>query len=289
MSDELQNGDAVPETVVQAPAENQNIGAELATASEGQHESKPPVDDAAVKAAAAQEAIQQTINKKHGQFKQAERERDLLQGQLDTIEREKQETLAQSMANAPVIPVYPTDEFADDYEAKVSKFNQDISAYQVKVQEKAEFDANQGVLAQQQQYNQQQATIAQQAETQKIANEHGARSLALNINPAEMQIAQNTVFSYGITDTCLMHMASHADSPLLFKELAANPQRGFELAAMSQTNTFGVDTLLATIATAAKELQPKQVTAPAPIEQIKGQGAEVKNDLYPHSAGATFT
>ena len=155
MSDELQNGEAVTEEVIPAVAEDQNNGVDLATTSEEQHESKAQiVDDAEAKQAAANLANQKVIDKKHFELKQAERDRDQLKSRLDEIERKEQEKLAQSFANNPVMPTIPSDQFADDYDAQVSKYQEDMIAYGNQVQSKATFDANQNVLVQQQQYQQ---------------------------------------------------------------------------------------------------------------------------------------
>ena len=291
MSEELQSGEALPEVSAEQLSADQNTGAELAPASDGQHESNAPVVDEATKDAEAKAAehaaTQKAINKKHFEGQQFKRERDALQAQVDETNRKSQESLAQSFANNPVMPVYPDDQFADDFEAKVAQYHQDMPEYNKKLQAKATFDANQNLADQQQQYQQQQAATAQQAEQQKTVTEHNARAAALNIDPVEMQAAQNAVISYGIPDACLMHLVNNSDSPLLFKHLAANPQQGFELAQMAQTNPYGVDTLLNNIVAQSKELKPKQVNAPAPIEQIKGSGAE-KPNKYKHSAGAKF-
>lgn len=296
MSEELQNGGDPSEVSTNAqteqPAENQNNGADLATASDGQHEPNAQVDDGATTESVKpegfinQDAVNHAIGKQTFKTKQAQRQVLELQGRLDTIERDKQEKLAKSFANAPVIPTYPVDQFADDFEAQLSKFNQDMGDYQGQVQEKANFDANQRQLGQQQQYQQQQTAIAQQAEQHKAITGHSARATALNINPVEMQAAQQAVVSYGIPDDCLMHIVNSEDSPLLFKHLAANPQDGYALANMS-AQSQGV--FLGGIASKAKELKPKTVTATKPIEQIKGGGAKPVDNKYPNSTGASFS
>lgn len=283
MSDELQNGEAVAEEIP-AVVEDQNIGADLATASDEQHEPKAQVDAAAAQLAAANAANQKVISKKHFETKQAQRERDELKSQLDEFNRKEQERVAQTFANNPVMPTVPTDQFADDYEAQMSNYHQDVGTYHSQLQAKATYEANQNALVQQRQYQQQQDAITRQAAAQQVVVGHNARAAALGIDQVEMQKAEDIVLSYEINPDVLNHIAGHEQSPVIVKHLAANPQDGIALAGMSP---YGVDVFLAGIAKKAEALAPKKVNAPAPVEQVKGGGAE-KTTKYRHIKNATF-
>lgn len=292
MSDENELQSSVEQPVEQEismeqfEAENPSIGAGLASASEEKHEESSQVDDsekveateeskAAEDEAKAKEATQAVINKKHFEAKQAQRERDALQAQLNEIERQKQEVEAAKYASIPEIP----SEFDDDYAEKMSQRDQVIQA-------KANFDAQQNLRNQQSQYQQQQAALAQQQEQQKVLIEHNARARALNISESEMVMAENTMLTYGIDPNCLVHIANHKDSPLIVKHLAANPQEGFALASM---NPYSVDTYLNSINAKTAELKPKQTKTPSPSAKLEGNGApaKVKNNR-PMTANAKF-
>lgn len=132
---------------------NHDNGADLATASDGNHEQTPEVDEEAKK----QAAIDKVIGEKTFKAKQAERERDELKQKLDAIEQAKREQEAQQIGN---IPPLPTDEFDDNYQ-------RDLQAHIDGVKRQAEWQANQAVYTQQQEQIQQQQQAQQAQELQQ--------------------------------------------------------------------------------------------------------------------------
>ena len=139
------------------PQENANHdnGAELATASDGNHEQTPEVDEEAKK----QAAIDKVIGEKTFKARQAERERDRAYKQkLDAIRSKQQrEQEAQQIGN---IPPMPTDEFDDNYQ-------RDLQAHIDAKVRHGQWEANQAVYTQQQEQIQQQQQAQQAQELQQ--------------------------------------------------------------------------------------------------------------------------
>lgn len=299
MSDkELQNDsvDAVKteETVI----EDQNTGAALATASESEHENQPKVEESAeAKAKKAQLAVEKVINTKTFETKQAERERDELQGKLNAIEKEKQESLAKSFKDAPAMPVMPnyptTDPFDDKHEQDVRKYHEDVATYNAnmplyhqQVQDKATFDAQQTTLQEQQKSNQQQEEQQRALKMQESQIAYRARSNELGIKPEELQAAGNAVSHYGLSNDLVMHILSDKEGPLITKHLAANPQDGFSLASM---NPYNVGELLNGIKVKAVQLKQKTTNTPEPVDQLVGAGAQLDLNKFPNSGRGKIT
>ncbi len=299
MSEELQNETAAPtdqpadaEFIDQAGGfENQeNKGADLAPASDAKHETKPQVeDDAEAKTKAAQEATQKVINEKTFKARQAERERDDLQAKLDVIEKEKQDKLSASFASMPDMPAFPTDEFDDNHEANVAKYQQDFADYKIKLVDKANFDAQQNAFSQQQQLIQQQTAQAKQIEQNKIVQEHNIRARTLGIDANEMQAAESAVLTYGYSEELLTHIVKAENSPLIMKHLAANPQKGFELANLALSDSYSAGVFLNDIKQEAGALKPITKQTPEPVDQLTGAGAKTDLSKFKHSKGARFT
>lgn len=293
---ELQN-ESVDSNIETTEIADQNTGVELATTSGSEHEQQPKVEESAeAKAAAAQIATQKVINKKTFETKQAERQRDELQGRLDTIEREKQEKLEEtfkSAPNMPTLPAYPTsDTFDEGHELEVKQYHEDVATYNAnmpvyhqQVQAKATFDASQASALQQQQ-DIQQVNVQQKAlKMQESTIAYTARSNELGIKPEELQAAGNAVEQYGLSSDLVMHILSDKDGPLITKHLAANPQDGFNLASM---NPYNVGSFLNEIKVKAAELKPKTTQTPEPVDQLVGAGAKLDLNKYPDSKGAKF-
>lgn len=274
MSEELQNGEVAPEVNGTAETENPNVGSELATDSGGQHEQEPKVDEAEAKAAAAQQATQDAINKKHFQAKQAERERDDALAKVAKFEQDKRDAEAVQAGNIPPIP----DEFDDDFQTKMAE--RDAALVR-----KAQFEASQATFAAQQQANQQAVQQQAQAEFQKAQVNYLNRSVELGIDQAEMQAAGNAVVSYGLSEQLLTHIVADKDGPLITKHLAANPSDAITLAGMSP---YDQGAYLSQIKAKAEALKPKQSTTPPPVESLTGGVAQTEPERFPNSAGSTF-
>lgn len=269
---ELQNEAVEPESILSDDHSNEETpveSAELATASEAEHEEQPQVDEQAK----AQEAINKAINKKHFEAKEAERRAEEAERQLQEFQRKEQERMAAQYADIPPIP----DAFDDDYDAKIKARDEALLA-------KARFDAQQQTLQQQEQARQQQAQADKARQFQEKAASYSKKALELGIKQEELQAAGNTVANYGLEDGLVLHILSDEDGPLITKHLAANPQEGYELA---QTSPYEVGLKLASIKEKAKALKPKKSNTPPPTEKVEGS-AVTPDDSYAHIKGASF-
>lgn len=270
MSNELQNDSAESEVIESAEIENQDDGAELAPASEAEHEEQPQVDEEAKK----QESIQKVINEKTFKAKQAEREANELREKLEKIEAEKREQMAQQVGDIPPMP----DAFDDDFDKKVKARDEALL-------KKAQFDSQQLLYQQQQQQLQQQKELAKQAEIQKAATSYASKATELGIKQEELQVAANTVATYGLNDDLVVHILNDPDGPLITQHLAANAQDGIDLASM---NPYEVGAFLNEIKQKASALKPKTSNAPAPATKIDGKGADPELGKYKNLGGVKF-
>lgn len=270
---ELQNEAVEPElNLSDEPAIEETPGesADLATASEAEHETQPQVVDEEAK---KQEAIQKAINKKHFEAKEAERKLAEAQAKIDEFEAKQRQEMEARVGNIPPLP----DPFDDDYEAK-------LKAREDALLQKAQFDAQQAIIQQQQQAQIQQAQAAKEAQVRESMTNYSKRAVELGIEQNELQAAGNTVAQYGLSDDLVLHILGDADGPLITKHLAANPQEGFELAQMSP---YQVGSYLDGIKQKAGDLKPKSTNAPKPSQQLEG-GSKIPDDGYQHIKGAKF-
>ena len=250
MSDDLQ-GD-IPEE-----------SADLGTAEEQQ---KPEQPDAAQKA----------INKKHFQFKQAERERD--------EERKKREELEQRLAALESqkvnqeIPPLP-DAYDDDFETKIREREAAITR-------KAEIEAQNKLREDQQRLANEQAQREALEQKQKIVNDYTARAADLGVKPEELQLAGGQVEAYGVTPEFTDYLLTHEEGPLIVKHLAAN------LADIETINNMTPYQQAVYVETQIKPkleaLKPRITEAPGPATNINGGGVDVEAGKYVYSKGATF-
>lgn len=266
---ELQSGDAAPE-VEAAPVEDLNQGAELATATEPEPEKTPGVDEAAKK----QEAIQKAINEKTFKAKQAERNEKVALARVAELEQAERDRKAALVRDIPPMP----DSFDDNFDEQLAQRDEAIRI-------KAEFDTSQQVYAQQQQFQQQQQAAQRAVDNQSTVTAHKARASKLGIDDAEMTAAESQVLTFGLAPECLEHILKDESSPLIVKHLAANPQEGFELAAMSP---YAIGVHLEGIKAKAEALKPKSSNAPAPVDTLQGNGADPEAGKYKNLGGVKF-
>ena len=267
---ELQNDDVIIEED-NAPIENQeDTGAELATASEAEHEEQPQVDEEAKK----QEAIQKVINEKTFKAKQAEREAQEYKAKLDAYEAEQRKQMERQVTNIPEMP----DPFDEEFDDK-------IRARDDALFKKAQFEAQNNHYLQQQQLQQQQEAQAKAEKLQKSMVDYSTRAQELGIKQEELQAAGNTVAQYGLSDDLVMYILSDSDGPLITKHLAANPQEGFELANMSP---YGVGQFLDGIKQKASALKPKTSKAPKPATNLSGNGVDADAGKYKNLSGTKY-
>lgn len=258
------------------PQENANHdnGADLATASDGNHEQTPEVDEEAKK----QAAIDKVIGEKTFKAKQAERERDELKQKLDAIEQAKREQEAQQIGN---IPPMPTDEFDDNYQ-------RDLQAHIDGVKRQAEWQANQAVYTQQQEQIQQQQQAQQAQELQQKVSSYNESAKKHGIETKELEVAANQLDQYGVNlntaPSLVSSLLADPEGPLIVKHLAANPMDAMQLTAMSPYDQAVF--IERNVRSKLDAIKPKTSSAPKPAKDVTGSG--VSDDKYQHIKGAKF-
>jgi hypothetical protein len=269
---ELQSDSIESEVIETEVIEDQTNGADLATASESEHEAKPEVDEEAAK----QAAIQKTINKKHFETQQAKRDLEAANSRIAEFESRQREEMAAKVGTIPNMP----DPFDDDFDEKVKQRDEALIA-------QANFNQRNDNYQAQQQFQQQEVQRAKQVEVQKILQAHNGRVKALGITPEAMQAAENAVVGYELPKDMMVFIAGGNDSPEVMNYLAANPVEAFELSNMARSNDYEAGNLLRDIKQKASTLKPKTSNAPKPGDDLRGRGAK-PNDGFLYLDGATF-
>ena len=299
MSDEqvLQNDAVEAEVHIQKSIENPDNGADLATASVSEHEQQPKVEESADdKAKAAQSLATEAINKQHKKFRDQERIAVELQQQLDVIRGEEQERLADSFKDAPLMPEmpsYPTsDAFDEGHEVEVRKYQDDVAAYNdnmpayyQKLQEKANYDAQQTTLLQSQQFQQQQVAQAQQVEKQKLTNSFYGNAISSGASNDEVNLVVNTLNNMNISSNLGDAIMSDTEGYFVAKYLAGNPM---ELHELNTINPILAGAKLAEIKQKASALKPITSKTPVPVDILSGKGAQKDLNKFPNSKEAKF-
>jgi hypothetical protein len=229
------------------------------------------------KAEAKQAAIQKTINTKHAQAKQAERERDEALARIAQFEDAQRKQMADQLS---VIPEYP-DKYDDNFEEKVRARDEALVR-------QANFSQSQQAYNQQQQQHQQAGRQKQALATQEMAASYNTRAVELDIPSNVLQAAGQAVAGMGVGELAVMHILGHQDGPLITKYLADNPMDAIELASMSE---FAQGAYLEQVHAKALAKTPlkKKSKAPRPPSDISGSGVKAKDGNYPNSRGAKFT
>ena len=274
---ELQNDSLEPvENTEPQEIENHDNGAELAPASDGNHEQTPEVDEEAKK----QAAIDKIIGEKTFKAKQAERERDELKQRLEAIETAKRESEAKQVAN---IPPMPTDEFDENYQ-------RDLQAHIDGVKRQAQWEANQAVYTQQQEQIQQQQQIQQAQEFQQKVASYSESAKKLGVDSTELEVAANKLDQLGVNLNTTPHLVSSLladqEGPLIVKYLAANPLESMQLAQMDPFTQ--AQYIERNVRTKLDVIKPKTSSAPKPAQDLSGGGADKDEGRYQHIKGAKF-
>ena len=160
---ELQSDSIESEVIETEVIEDQNNGADLATASESEHEAKPEVDEEAAK----QEAIQKTINKKHFETQQAKRDLEAANSRIAEFEKQKRDEMAAKVGTIPNMP----DAFDDDFDEKVRQRDEALIA-------QANFNQQNQSYQAQQQLQQQQEVQAKNVQVQESMTKYRLNSRA---------------------------------------------------------------------------------------------------------------
>ena len=270
---ELQNDDAQKsEEVKTEEAVNENPeGSELAAETEATDKT-PDVESEDDKKAKANLAY----GKVYGKQKQAERERDALQAQLDEAQK-KQNVPPQAAGDYPEEFDYDT---AEEFKAAQTAYVKNVEAnavYKTQVEAYNVQQENQRIAAQQQ----------KNQKLQEDVSSYTTRAESFGIKPDELQVAGNAVASYGVSNDITMALLADPDGPLLVKHLAANP---LDVSNMNNMNPIQAAQFIEReLRPKAVRLKPKQSNTPNPSTDVKGDGVDVDANKYPHLKGVTYS
>lgn len=265
MSDEYTEETPIPET----PVEQVEQSAEpTETPTETPAEETPEQVEAK-----RQEAVNQAIGKQHKKYRDEERDHLITKQRVADLEAQAQQFAPQK----PNIPDMP-DSFDDNYDSLMTARDQAI-------RDSAKFDATQAVQLQQQQQSQyqEQQKFAQELQTKK--DTYVASAQKNGISAENMQNSANAIAGY-LSQDMQMAILGDPDGALISEHLAANPMVLDELSRMPayQAGIY----IEQNIRAKALELKPRTTQAPAPAQQLKGNGVDKDLGQYKNINGATF-
>ena len=262
--EEIQAAETSDENTESAPVNNEDDTTNDNIEQEGgeTEASEPPLTPG------QQATFNKAMDKKTFKQRSAERERDSLRAELETVKS----SLPQEQR--PAIPPMP-DQFANDFDEKTKtrdKAIADASAY----------DTRQETLATQKTEQTQRAVNERQQAATTAINTYTERATALGITPDELAKSGDAVAAYGINDAVVLHILGDEKGPALTKYLAENP------IAMDKLNGLTPMQAAVHIENVVKPaaLKMKKTTnAPPPSTNLEGGGSP-PSDRGPK--GATF-
>ncbi len=269
---ELQNEESTDTLTLNTPetvSENPDEGSDLATdTGENQEQNQVSEEDKQAKVTAA-------FNKQYGATKQAERERDAANLEI--------ERLKQSQIQIPP----QIGEFPNEFEFDTTEeFNQAKASFLDNVRDNATHEAQQQAFQNQQVAAQQ---VAQQQKAQKVQEDlisYTENAKKLGIDNQELQQAGNIVASCGMSEDLTLAILSDSDGPLITKYLAGNP---VELDSLSRMNPFQAAMHIEKVLRPkAVVLKPKTSNTPDPATNLQGGGVDPEGGKYTHIKGAKF-
>ena len=180
---------------------------ELAPDSEPEHEEKPEESQAN-----DSERVQEVINKKHRQMREAQEENERLRQQLQSVQ-------SQPMFNqAPTVPELP-----DPFDVDEQEYQNAIKQRDEAIQARSRWDAQQ---QQQNLIEQQRQLAAQQQQQQEIAKKaesYQKRAKDYGIKPEALQQSAQVLVNYGLNDAIAQEILTDEKGPLITQHLAGNP------------------------------------------------------------------
>lgn len=239
-----------------------------------------PNTEAEVAQEVDQESINKTINRKHFEMKEAERnqaaaekERDELQKKFDELER----------SNTPkTVPDIPDRyDFDSDLEFQQAVESRDVVVRQIAKQ------AGQRETLQQQQYDTQQRQYQQEQLEQSKANaayEDKVTKFGISADDSK-QALTNIELLGGVGAELSARIVKSDIGPLMVQYLSTNP---LEVDAIQKMSVFDQGDYFRELTTKAEQLKPKQSETPAPPTDIQGGGIDTELGKYPLSQGASF-
>ena len=206
--------------------------------------------------------------------KQREAERE-----AERLRKELEETRAKLPQQArPAVPDAP-----DPFSASDKEYQERLRQREEAIAKAAQWDAQQSLIKQQQQEREQELARKQQEVMANTVKTYSERAVQLGIKPEELQVAGNTVATFGIDDSLTQFILSDDHGPLITKYLSTNLLELEELRNLPPT--MAAVRISSVIKPKLAALKPKTPSAPDPLENPRGSGA-VPQPRGPK--GATF-
>lgn len=272
MSDELQNNDEVDIQqednfkIVENTIDENSTKVEAELAPEVTEQS---ADD-------KQQKIDQAFKKEYAKRKQAERDAEALQKQLEEI-KVKSTKVPAEIGDMPNEYDFDT---IEEFEAAKSQFVDNVRA-------RTEYDAQQKLQVEHEQRTQAEAAQKQYAEMSAKVQTYSETAEKLGISSDELARAGQAVQSYGVSDDIASAILSDSDGPLMTQYLAGNP---LEVENLSRMNPIQAGIYLATtVKAAASALKPKSSNAVQPATHLEGGATKPNDDHYDNLGGVTFS
>lgn len=202
--------------------------------------------------------FQERINKKHYELMQERREREQLQQEL---ERYRQQQAPQR----PAIPAKP-EPFDDDYDQKLEQW---AKAHR----EAAEYDAQQKLRGQLEQWQQQQRLQEQQRENAEVQKVYADRASKYGLSGEDVLREAQFVGSFGLGQELAAAILKNEHGPLITRHLANNP------ADIERLRSDPYSAFAEIKAKAAASIQKPKPNPPDPVEPLKGSGARPDDGL----------
>lgn len=219
-----------------------------------------------------QKKVEKRIGKATFQWREAERKAAQLEAELQRIKSQ------QEAKPVPVVPDIP-DPFDPDYEQKVAARDEAVRA-------RAQHDAEQARIAQQEHAAQQQRIEADRQRFNEAAQDYSKRAVALGITPQELQFAGQGVAAYlGNMPELVEEIITDDKGPLITTYLAENVDELEKI--VSMTPIKAARYIEANIKPKLTARTSKISKTPEPVQKLSGNAPQ-GNAYFKHSKGATF-
>lgn len=253
---------------------NDDVEGEAASPSEGSDLAPDSGEDREENNSAAQDSVQQAINKQHAKYREEERKRIALEEEKKQLE-ERLNALESKNEDVSIPPL--PDPYDDNYEEKVAQRD---AAIMRKAAQDAKKESEQARLDAQRQ----EAANAEKERIDTLVEGFNKRVTTLGLDEQEVTSAIKTVADYGIQREVAELVLDDEDGPMIVKYLADNPIELDEIRRMSPVKAaMRVHT---DIRQKASNLKPQASSAPDPTETFSGRGGV--DSTSPLLQGATF-
>ena len=232
--------------------------ADLATASEAEHEQKPQESDYS-------EGAKKAINKKHWEAKEAQRETAAIQAELDALKASQEPT-----GTAPIVPELPDIELLSNEE-----FKEQMKARDNALTQQADFNAAQNYQTKQAQIQQDEALRQQQVYAGNLRTTYANKATERGFDDDEVLRAALAIDS-GVSAAVADMLLTVDDGPDMTLYLLQNPENLTAMQSMSVHQQ--INHMSNVVRINAESLKPKTNDAPPPPTDIAAGGPVKQTD-----------